>query len=101
MKIPVANSRRMSIIIEVAHTHRGLTEWLRSPPGTRVRRNSPVGSNPMPSASERCTPSGVHLFVFGAWDSNPKGPEAPGEPQGPSTPGAGAGRGVGWKGFII
>ena len=29
-----------------------LTEWLRSSPGKRVRRNCPVGSSPMLSAKE-------------------------------------------------
>ena len=49
-----------------------MTEWLRSSPGTRVRRNSPGGSNPLPSASsDRCIRNG--LFYYRQWIRTRKG----------------------------
>lgn len=41
----------------------GLTEWLRSSPGKRVRCNSPAGSSPVSSAKEmKKTPFGVFFI---------------------------------------
>ena len=39
----------------------GLTEWLRSSPGKRVRCNSPAGSSPVPSAIK---PLEFQRFLF-------------------------------------
>ena len=45
----------------------GLTEWLRSSPGKRVRCNSPVGSSPMSSARIQRPVSGL-FFIEIYWN---------------------------------
>ena len=69
MRSPAQKYKNGRLSAGCSHNNKygGLTEWLRSSPGKRVRCNSPVGSSPMSSARIQRPVSGL-FFIEIYWN---------------------------------